>query len=415
MGIPVTLSTRSLALLDEYARLLDDDAHPFAPLSSNIDSERLVECLYGVIRSPRQARQRSKQEQELLLASLRAQLLQDLFLAMAGDALLIESLSASEMNEANRWTYLFLSIAGTLFAACEGFDSIATILGVVCASSAIILPVALAFSILSVIAFHAFELVQVAKNLGVNVSDASKLLNEYCLQMKHIKGIRQKIDSYCLATLSADELSHLDDTLHMLQKRFDALKEAGTQFHLALNGRGVRATKIICSAVTGIFFFGGGFCAGQTVGTFFCGLLFVGVSPAFWPVVLISLLTGLAALSLYYYVERVTVSRLISGWFGLDEDKIEILCDAKELEKEEKRILNLEAKVRSTQGLVRQLASYSEVEEETALEVAPQAPASGDEALQLSIRVSSNRQSFYHTPALPRLEVEQESFEPALP
>ena len=137
----------------------------------------------------------------------------------------------------------------------------------------------------------------------------------------------------------------------MLQRRFQALVEASSQFDRALNSRKMQVVKFIASGTAGLLFFGSGFFAGQSVAMFIADLVIPAVLPTFWPVVLFSVIVGIAAFSLYWYVEQVGFKKLVSGWFGLDEDKIEQLCDKELLDREEQKLENLKEQVISTAHL----------------------------------------------------------------
>jgi hypothetical protein len=92
------------------------------------------------------------------------------------------------------------------------------------------------------------------------------------------------------------------------------------------------------------------------VAVFLLGLVVSGgVSAGFAPVVLFSLAVGFAAFSLYWYVEKVGLQQLISSWFGLDEEKIEDLCDPEKLDVQSQKLNNLKEKLESTAELTRKL------------------------------------------------------------
>lgn len=154
-----------------------------------------------------------------------------------------------------------------------------------------------------------------------------------------------------------EELNELHLTLVMLQDRVKSLVKAGEKFDLALNSPKMDVAKTIVSGVSGILFFGGGFFAGQSVATFMLALVMTSVTPTFWPVLLFSVIVGLAAFSLYWYVQRVGVNKLVSEWFGLDEDKIEKLCGKSKMDKELKKLNNLDEKVMTTSDLLSKVAN----------------------------------------------------------
>ncbi len=71
--------------------------------------------------------------------------------------------------------FTLLAAAGTLLAACEGFDGITTILSACMFPPYMVFMAGLAFAALSVVVFYGFNLVQVSKNLGVTLKENPKI------------------------------------------------------------------------------------------------------------------------------------------------------------------------------------------------------------------------------------------------
>lgn len=350
----VIISKRAEELIAQYLEACSPLESNLSYFSSPIDAERLVEWLHGEISTPTSTTKKSKQEVEFIMAALRAELLRDLFAALQGDSSAEKEEKSASLSAKAK--FVLLATAGTILAACEGFDSAATMMGLFSVPIWATLLVGSAFAVLAITVFYGFNLVQVSQNLGVKLSDAPKLLDVYLLQMEQIKSLRKKINSYRLAELTTAELEHLEKLTAMLQIRFKELTESCRQFDLALKSPKMEAAKTAFSAVAGLLFFGGGFFAGQSVAVFMLGLAMAGVTPTFWPVILISVVVGLAAFSLYWYVERVGLDKLISGWLGLDEEKIEKLCDKNTLDEEAEELNLLKDKITSTASLTRRVA-----------------------------------------------------------
>jgi hypothetical protein len=68
---------------------------------------------------------------------------------------------------------------------------------------------------------------------------------------------------------------------------------------------------------------------------------------------------GCAALSIYWFVERPGLNKLVNNWFGLNEEKIEQLCDKEVLAKQEKKLENLKEKINRTSKKLSQLEPFS--------------------------------------------------------
>ena len=359
MGTTIDLSKRSQELIKQYIDLGCSKGSSLHDFSSSVDSDLLVQWLDCEVSTPENASNKSKKESEFILASLRAELLRDLLVFMQ-EGKAANELEEKQVSTAAKLKFFMLAASGTILAACEGFDSITTLMGVFSLPSVVTLLAGLVFSTLSVLVFYGFDLVQVSKNLGVKIVDAPKILDRYLLQMEEIKAIRKKINGYNLAGLSTDELARINSIIIMLQKRLESLKQASEQFNSALNSPKMKIAKNIFVGVAGLLFFGGGFFTGQSVAIFLLGLGIAGVTATFWPVVLFSIAVGLAAFALYWYVERVGLQQLISGLFGLDEDKIEQLCDSKKLEKQAEKLENLKEKVAGATVLVRRVEALEQ-------------------------------------------------------
>ncbi|MFO9574682.1 Dot/Icm T4SS effector Lem29 [Legionella pneumophila serogroup 1] len=352
----IKLSQRSLELLNDYLNLGGSGPSNLVNGSSSIDFSSLTQLLASNLSKSSKTSKTIKKKREFIEAALYAELLRDLSTSLNGSDEEIKP-AEKEPPVSNKLKFWLLAIAGTLLAACEGFDSITTMMAVLSFPAWVVLCAGILFSALSVVVFYGFDLVQVSQNLEIKLTDTPKLLDLYLSQMEEIKAIRKKIDNYSLASMSMDELNELHLILVMLQDRVNSLVKAGQKFDLALNSPKMDVAKTIVSGVSGILFFGGGFFAGQSVATFMLALVMTSVTPTFWPVLLFSVIVGLAAFSLYWYVQRVGVNKLVSEWFGLDEDKIEKLCGKSKMDKELKKLNNLDEKVMTTSDLLSKVAN----------------------------------------------------------
>lgn len=402
MEMAVLLSQRSQELIKQYQALSHSDLLGSEPVNASIDYRQLITLLHYEIEPSTDSSLHKQQETEFIQASLRAELLRDLLNSLGGSVSI-----APDLQESSWWStfkFILLALAGTLLAACEGFDGITTMLSVLPLPSFVILMVGLSFSLLSIIVFYSFDLVQVSKNLGVALRDAPVLLDVYLLQMNEIKSIRKKIEAYQLAELTLDELVCLERTIIMLQKRFQSLMEASAQFDNALNGTLLQVVKLLVSSTAGMIFFGSGFFAGQSVAMFLATLAFPVVLPTFWPVIAFSATVGFAAFALYWYVEQAGLRKLVSGWFGLDEDKIEELCDKSNLQKELNKLETLKHKIASTSQLTQRLDILQKKLEDAGLQVnlvVHSADEEDQEDCSLSPKTSANIFSFYRPSKMP--------------
>ncbi|STY31038.1 coiled-coil protein [Legionella wadsworthii] len=292
---------------------------------------------------------KSDDEEFFLIASLRASLLNDLNQSLSPNQTSNESKEGGFSAKAK---YLLLALAGTIYFGCEGFDGVTAIMGVFSSIPTIaIFAAGTLFSILSIIVFYSFDLVEISKNLGVKSSDAPKLIDVLLDEFTQIKAIRLKL-SQQKKEKSKKELE--DDLLlaQMLLQRHNDLQHDREQLKKALNNPYLRAGRMITAAIAGIIFFSGGFFAGQTVALAIASLFVASIAATAWPIIVASIAVGLAALSVYWFVERPGIENLISRWKGLDKDKIDQLCEDKYVDRETAKLENLIAGIQKNINLL---------------------------------------------------------------
>ncbi|MDR3502306.1 MAG: hypothetical protein P4L79_06950 [Legionella sp.] len=339
----------------------------------------------------------SQQEIEFLLLSLRTELLHDLCWAMNGDVN-IGNKAKNDLSWHNTVKLGLLTTAGILVAACEGFDCVVTIMSIFALPSAVILASGFIFSTLSIIAFCGLELAKLSDSLEIKLTDAYKLLDVYLQQYDEIKNIRKKIAKYSLLRLPEDELQHLAQIVTLLEQRFTQLRTAGDQFEQVLHSGQMHSAKLALSTISAALLFGGSFCAAQTASLCLFGLIMTTVTPASLPILLCSTLVGLAALSLYWYVEFPGLESVVSNWLGLDETKIAALCNRDSLTSEQEKLGNLKEQIHDAAGAKQQLAMLKQnVEAE-------------EPRVTTTVKASINRYSFMRD----RQPIEREMASPSI-
>ncbi len=174
----VVLSQKTQELIEAYLVFQPESATLLQQLVSKPDVTTLLQWLETNDSIGNEGSQKNK---EFVLACLRAELLKDLQLTLKDDE--DTSSEAEDSPQSNRLKFFLLAAAGTLLAACEGFDSVSTVMEVFALPSAVTLAVGIVFSLVSVLVFYGFNLVQLSKNLGVKLTDAPKLLDIYLEQM----------------------------------------------------------------------------------------------------------------------------------------------------------------------------------------------------------------------------------------
>ena len=280
-------------------------------------------------------------EHKYLLESLYVAILRDLYEAIPERKPRKEEKKADWVSHLK---FVLLAIAGTIFFGCEGFDGIMSILSMTSLPTAAIFAIGLAFSLFSVLVFYACDLVEISKNLDVDLSSASKIVDIYLQEIEIIKDLRKALDA-CFSKKSREELASDLVLLEMLQTKYTGLDEARQALKKALDSPWLTFFRHLTASIAGVLFFSGGFFAGQTVAMAIAGLFLATVTPTFWPVVLASLVVGIAALSMYWFVERPVFENAMGRWVGLDKENIEQLCDDDEVAKEQHKLMVLKEKL----------------------------------------------------------------------
>ena len=265
----------------------------------------------------------------LLLESLRAAILRDV-----GKSFLPPNESRNlKIKKRPGWRgwmqFWHLVIAGTILALCQGFDGITSILGLFSSLPTILIfGVGLTFALFSVVVFYAFDLVEISKNIGLKVKKSHQLLDVLLAQADCLNKIAQGADDHLLDVSDPEELDSLSELLEMLVVRYRSLSIARDRYKKNFDEHPMQFAKGLAASIVGILYFGGGFFAGQSLGIAVTGLFTVSAVATFWPVVMTSMLAGIAALSVYWFLERPGIENLVGRWFGMDKDKVGALSDA---------------------------------------------------------------------------------------
>lgn len=343
----VAISKRSQQLIGQLRYLVDDDTlHQWEKCRNNQLS--LAEIV-AWLSQPRQ----SDKESRFLLESLYASLLHDLgesFIPPDDDA---DKKEKPPVRWFGKFQFIFLAVAGTILAICQGFDGIASLLRLSSVvPTAVVFIAGFAFSVLSVGVFYGFDLVEISKNLGVKVTKSYQLLDTFLEQVKHINKIIKAIDDCYTEITDVEVLQLFKKMLALFYERDNALDEARAVYTTALNKPYLKFAKLISSAMSGVLFFSGGFFAGQSLVFSIVGLFSASVTATSLPIVLAGIAVGLAALSIYWFVERPGFENLVGRWLGLDRSNIEALADEDVVRSHRQELLKLERKIiRQMDGL----------------------------------------------------------------
>lgn len=314
---------------------IDPSFHQTFTNSTKIDKKALLAWLKST------SKIESSNKAFFLITSLRASLLKDLH----------KSLNPGQVEEETqkggmtaKTKYALLALAGTVYFGCEGFDGITAMLGAFSSIPTIALFVAgTLFSVLSMVVFYSFDLVEISKNLGIKSTDTKKLLDVLLDEVKQIEAIRMRLAK--TAKKTKEELEEDRQLATILLQRYKDLEQIRKDLTSASNNPYLKAAKYITAGVAGILFFSGGFFAGQTVALAIAGLFVTGMAATAWPIVVAGIAVGLAALSVYWFVERPGIENLISRWRGLDKKKMDKLCKEDVVKKETEALEELIASI----------------------------------------------------------------------
>jgi hypothetical protein len=300
------------------------------------------------------SKKQSDEDLEILIASLNAALLKDLAKSLPGYK------KKQKPEKDNSWfgrlkNYLYpcLIIAGTIVFGCDGFAGITSIVSIFPLSNPILFLVGTVFALISMLAFYAFNLTEIAKNLEINKKEASKLVDNYLKDLEKINEIRRQINNDYIRRKTTEELERDLEIIELLMVRYQALEKGREALIKQGDNQKLIVTKYLIASLIGIIYFSGGFFAGQALAIAVTGFFVASTATVFWPVIVASCAVGLAALGVYWFVERPSIDKLVSRWFGLDKDKIDELCDAEKIERHTSKLENLKINLSLRQNIIR--------------------------------------------------------------
>lgn len=278
-------------------------------------------------------------EDRFLLENLHALLLEDLYKSLAKHPQPIKRKKSSTGHADHK--SLMLAIAGVIFFCSEGVDGFFVILETLSLQAICILIVGIVFSLISVVTLYAMDLITISKEFGIKARAVPAMLDLYIKEVQTIKAIRKHIAGNIIRQ---ETLEKLQDDLIIIQSittHYEVLDKARNTIIALNNNPTLRIAKYLSATVTGILFFSGGFFAGQTVAIDLAQLILGTVSATSWPIILASFVVGLAALCVYWFVERPDIENNVSRWFGLEQDKINTFCNETEVKEQKEKLLHV--------------------------------------------------------------------------
>ncbi|MDP3705735.1 MAG: hypothetical protein Q8R24_07470 [Legionellaceae bacterium] len=305
--------------------------------------------------------------------SLRIAWLRDLSLSYYGVENVVEPFSEEDTSWLGKIQLTALAFAGTIYTICSGFDGSTSILSLfIGIPNWTVFVVALALSLVLVVLFYSFDLVDISENIRVRLFHSRQLLDVYLEQAglinKLIEQSKQRmqdmnnelVNELSIALSNAplvcdrprsgrdQDLADVVELWNMLIARQEDLCLVRQIYLQELEHRYVRAMKFMATTIAGLLYFNCGFFAGQILAVAVLSVfLTASISITSWPVLLISISVGLAALSIFWYNgERSRVENLAGKWLGLDQDKINCLPVNEHVVKQKTEQNQLEQQIR---------------------------------------------------------------------
>ena len=219
--------------------------------------------------------------------------------------------------------FIVLTILGALFAFCEGYDGISSLLGLLSSGAgAVSFVIAFACALVSVLVFAGFELNALSQQLGVSLKGIPRRLNVLVEQASDIVRVQEKVNALLSQEDDLANLKKYREWMVMLMAREDALAKEKAAYDKILSYRGLIVAKKIAAVLTGGLYFSSGFFAGQVLALAIASLVVGSVSVVCWPVLLVSIGVGVAALLWYYFLQGPALENLVGRIIGVDRDKI---------------------------------------------------------------------------------------------
>lgn len=342
----IALSANSKALLAELIAVYQD---PFVlDMEQSLDDVNIKKLVSWLSQN-----HPCDKKAKFWLESIYGSLLHDLSSSLSGA---LEEEPSIPKTWYSTLLFVTLALSGTIVAFCEAFDGIASILGLFSS-----IPVwgalvgGLVFSAFAVFVFYVVELYEVTDHLGIELRHSRKLLDIYDEQRMEINRLAGILDSKYSCTAFKD-LKIFSDIQAMLLFRFNALDGAREIYRERSQNTLLKTAKFILASGTGLIIFGGGFFAGQTFALTASSLFIAGgASATCWPVLLICIAAGLAAVTMFWVLERPAFENFAARWCGLYQDKIDNLVDEEKVHEGCKQLDLLADKIN---GKISDLSQY---------------------------------------------------------
>lgn len=240
---------------------------------------------------------------------------------------------------------LIIASAGLILAACEGFDSFFTMMGIFKIPLAATLACGMIFSLLSVMLFCIFDLSKISSLFNLKFKDAFEIVSISFKLFQEIRFLRKFISDNQQDDFSS--LRQKQQIIYILQQQLAQLQEMSKKFKIITKNHHLNYVKWLLLGFSSMFFFGGGFCAGQTVAVAFLGLFLSTITPASWPVIAFGVLIGLAACVWNWHIEFPALKTVVNSCLGLNEEQLTTMSDINTFRNENKKLVRVQNQLKN--------------------------------------------------------------------
>ena len=230
-----------------------------------------------------------------------------------------------------------LVISGIICSLCEGFDGIVAFLALFFSTpGAFVCLIGLVFAVISSVIFYHTDLHDVAQTLGLNLSAMSAPLDKAIASLNDIHSECDKIEKGIFRTTLRIDLQAYFIQTEALLKRHNDLDDVRDMYRKALEDRSLYWMKRTMAMMVGIMFFGNGFFAAQAIVLFFTPL-----SLMTWPALFFCCSVGFSSWWVHWELNGSEIENIVNCWFGLDQNKLDLLLDEAYEKATQKRINGL--------------------------------------------------------------------------
>lgn len=211
-------------------------------------------------------------------------------------------------------------IAGVLYAICDGFSGMSTIVQAFISSSMLVFGLSMGFALLSIALFFLMQIQAIADYFGFSLQNPSKEVACWLEERQVLGALFEtlKFKPKQMTSTYSELKAYMYKRLNTLQKKADILKEK--QHRLPLD---ILFAIIVC--LVGLWVWTSGFFLGYSV--VITVLALFELTTPFWLPFAVAPFIGFAACCLFWITQARDLRRIVDRLFGVDEAWIEALSE----------------------------------------------------------------------------------------